>query len=239
MNPEQLCSTLLAAAIGGSLALIGLIIAAIIATLYKYSFEVKVFLYARGLCSYLINDRQLDKDKTYDAFISFCQKDEEFVVDNFLPELESQPYSYKICVHFRDWNPGEWIPAQIATSVESSRRTIIVVSKNFLNSLWGRLEFRAANMHAVQERRSRVIVVLLGDISSHKQLDPELKAYLSTNTYLKWGDPWFWPKLRYAMPHKGVRDREARKAEARARHAGQRLATHLTSIDLQLAERKQ
>lgn len=238
MNPEQLCSALRAAAIGGGLALIGLLVAAITALFYVYAFEVKVFLYTRGLCSCLINDQELDKDKTYDAFISFCQKDEEFVIEHLLPGLETEPYSYKICVHFRDWNPGEWIPAQIATSVESSRRTIIVVSKSFLDSMWSRLEFRAANMHAIQERRTRVIVVLLEDISSHKELDPELKVYLATNTYLKWGDPWFWDKLRYAMPHKGVRDREAREAEARARRGGQRLAKHLANVDLELAERK-
>lgn len=184
-----------------------------------------------------MNERELDKDKTYDAFISFCHKDEEFVIEKLLPGLETEPDCYKICIHFRDWNPGEWIPAQIAKSVEASRRIIIVLSKNFLDSLWSRLEFRAANMHAIEERRSRVIVVLLEDISSHKDLDPELKAYLATNTYLKWGDAWFWQKLRYAMPHRGVRDRNARKAEAKALQDGQRLAKHLANIDLQLVER--
>lgn len=234
LNPAQLCSAWLAAGVGGTLALLGLLIAIVASVLYIYSLEVRVWLHSRGC--WFVPEEEIDKDKKYDAFVSFCHKDEQFVIGSLLPGLETGPHPYNICVHYRDWIPGEWIPAQIASSVDASRRTIIIVSKNFLDSLWGRLEFRAANMHAVQERKSRVIVVLLEDISSHKELDPELKAYLSTNTYLKWGDPWFWDRLRYAMPHKGaIKDKRSRKAEAKARKTGQKLAKQLAgAIDTQL-----
>ena len=42
------------------------------------------------------------------------------------------------------------IPDQIIQSVESSRRTLIVLSKAYVDSMWTKLEFRAAHTQVDQ-----------------------------------------------------------------------------------------
>ncbi len=184
-----------------SLATFGVLFGATILLYYRFHHELKVWMFANKICLWLVTEKEVDRDKKYDAFVSYSHLDESFVVEHLMPSLEGGEKPFRLCLHFRDWVVGEWIPAQIVRSVETSRRTIVVLSPNFLKSVWAQMEFRTAHLKAIKEKRARVIVILLRDIGPAEKLDPELRAYLTMNTYVKWGDPWFWQKLRYALPH--------------------------------------
>merc|ERR1719357_704854 len=110
---------------------------------------------------------------------------------------------YKCLIHTRDWHAGEMIPDQIIHSVESSRRTIIVLSKPYIQSMWTKLEFRAAHTQALHDKTQRVIIVVRGELPPKDSMEDDLQKYLNLNTYLDSEDPWFWQKLRYALPHRG------------------------------------
>ncbi|KAL1488359.1 hypothetical protein ABEB36_014836 [Hypothenemus hampei] len=167
---------------------------------YRYQTEIKIYLYARNMCLWFVTEDELDKDKIYDVFVSYANKDEHFVVEHLLPELENSANSFKVCIHIRDWFPGEFIADQVIRSVRDSKRTLVVLSNHFLESVWGKMEFRTAHTQAISEKRARVIVVIFGELDENK-LDDELKRYLTTNTYVKWGDKYFWEKLKFALPH--------------------------------------
>ena len=101
----------------------------------------------------------------------------------------------------RDFVPGRNISEQVVEAVDSSRKTMVCLSKHFLASDWSKLEFEAA--HA----RKRVVLVLAPgtQLPTKVEMGTLMHEYISTNTYLDANDPWFWEKLRYTLPHKGRR----------------------------------
>lgn len=162
-----------------------------------------IYIHFNNLFVCIFNEEDLDEDKLYDAFISYSSADRD-VAMGLLNILESGPHEdrFKLCIHERDWLPGYNISWNIVNSVQNSRRTILVVSKNFLESLWFQVEFHTAYYQMLEDRVDRLIVITKGDLPAKDTLDKDLRFLLSTKTYLIWGERWFWEKLRYAMPHR-------------------------------------
>ncbi|XP_035680944.1 toll-like receptor Tollo [Branchiostoma floridae] len=159
--------------------------------------DIQVYLYARY--GWRFQEEEEDEDKEYDAFLSYSQHDLDVVMHDVLPALENREPPYRVCLHHRDFLPGIPIAENIANAVNSSKRTIILLSNNFLESDWCQFEFQAAHAQMLQDRANRVIVVLLDDVPA-ENAPPDIQHYLNTNTYLKWGDERFWERLIYVMP---------------------------------------
>ncbi|XP_045466539.1 toll-like receptor 6 [Harmonia axyridis] len=170
---------------------------------FYYRRELRVWIYSRcglRMCyKTTAFEEQQDKDRLFDAYISYSVKDEAFVSQVVAPGLESGDPSYRLCLHYRDFNVSAYVADTIIEAVESSRRTIIVLSKNFLQNEWCRFEFKSALHEILKDRRRRLIFIITGELPQ-RDLDPDLRLYLKTNTVIEWGDRQFWQKLQFAMP---------------------------------------
>lgn len=139
-----------------------------------------------------------EEEKLFDAFVSYSKKDEAFVAQILAPELECGSPAYRLCLHYRDLPmAGGYLTDAISEAVESSRRTIVILSEHFLKSEWCRYEFKSAHHEVV--RGHRLVVIFLGRVS-FRELDPDIRLWLKSSTFLRWGEKRFWDKLRYAMP---------------------------------------
>nr|XP_050864570.1 toll-like receptor 7 [Vespula vulgaris] len=146
----------------------------------------------------------MDRERLYDCYVSYSPNDEDFVLHSLAAELEHEPTALRLCLHHRD------LPCMLRTSapapaileaVDASRRTLIVLTRNFLQTEWSRFELRAAFHEALRGRANQLIVVQAANLGPELERDPELRPYLhNAALILTWGEKRFWERLKYAIP---------------------------------------
>ncbi|KAK2168447.1 hypothetical protein NP493_1225g02036 [Ridgeia piscesae] len=147
-----------------------------------------------------------DGSYAYDAFVAHNSNDASWVVRHLLPRIETEG-RYRLCLHQRDWPIGREISENIVESIEASRKVIVVLSNNFAQSQWCRMELEMANHRRLSNWQNSLVLVLLETISPENQ-NATLRILLTTHTYLEWNEraqKKFWRALRKALrPPKGA-----------------------------------
>ncbi|VDI69696.1 Hypothetical predicted protein [Mytilus galloprovincialis] len=140
-------------------------------------------------------------DYIYDAFVSYSDDDREFVLNDCIEHIENEGNS-KLCVHQRDFVPGEDITDNILHAIESSRKTICIITRSFLQSYYCMFEFNMARMESIHSRNGKNILFLV----FYEQLLPEelplvLYEVIQKQTYIEfpndeYGNRIFWEKIK-------------------------------------------
>uniref|UniRef100_A0A668A5Z3 Toll-like receptor 21 n=1 Tax=Myripristis murdjan TaxID=586833 RepID=A0A668A5Z3_9TELE len=163
--------------------------------------------------------REEEENCKYDAFVSYNSSDEHWVLNQLLPNLEGNGSSFRLCLHHRDFELGRDIVSNIVSAVYGSRKTICVVSRNFLQSEWCSLEIQLASYRLFDEHRDVLLLVFLEQIPE-RQLSSyhRMRKVMLKKTYLQWPgsdctDPvqaqdLFWNKLRRALRKGSIADEE-------------------------------
>ncbi len=184
--------------IGSALSFVILAVVVSMMLIICYRQEIAIILYAKyGFRLHRLHE----EEREFDAFIAYSVEDIAFVKDELLRRLENfADPPFRICIHHRDFVIGDWIANNIINAVTASKRTIIVLSQNFIDSQWCRFEFSQAHFRLIEDSSFKVIVITLGDPKELKNLPKLIKSYLKTGTYIERDKQLFWEKLFYQMP---------------------------------------
>ena len=152
-----LCSDRLCYPVPAYTIVIPILLIAMVATLlcYYHRTPITIWLYSHHWAAPLFPAEASTRAKDYDAFLSYSHQDAEFVEQVLYPGLASPADpalpAYRVCMHTLHWEVGRLIPDQIVESVASSSRTVIVLSKGYIESVWTKLEFKAAHRQALED----------------------------------------------------------------------------------------
>jgi hypothetical protein len=138
-----------------------------------------------------------NKDKLYDAFVSYSAKDEDFVQQILAPQLEHEDPAYKLCLQHRDMPTHSSIADTLPGVSQLCSKHILVVSRAYIEQEWSQVKFALQDM----KKKWKPIIILLEEPSI---LDlaaaPEFNLLLKTTVVVRWHETGFWNKLRYFLP---------------------------------------
>ena len=207
------CSLNTAVTVSASLLAFLFVVIALSVFLYRHKWDVRFFF-----LKYVTNRKAYqefegsEEEYEYDAFVSFHSDDQDwvwnelhekfdFIQDNV--ETDDQP-RFQLCIHERDFVPGDLIEENILRSIESSRKTIVVLSSSFLQSVWCEFELQIARKLCVDKGRDLIIAVMLEPLPTNIKISQSVERLVRKNTYIEWPtDPLernhFWEKMRSAL----------------------------------------
>nr|KAG5709452.1 hypothetical protein BaRGS_023134 [Batillaria attramentaria] len=177
---EKSCADFAGILVGAVSCCICLMIALTSALAYRFRWKLRYLYYASRL-SYRRQHNEEDSFE-FDAFVSYASEDNDFVHGELLERLEERA-GLRLNVHNRDWMPGRPIPSNIVAAVQSSRHTLVVLTRHLLESDWCQYEMQMATMEAAHSGRDVLLFLLYEDVPSH-ELPRQVLYNLQASTYI-------------------------------------------------------
>lgn len=116
----------------------------------------------------------LQKPVRYDVFISCCEQDQDWVLEELVPALKKSPPAgegLRLCLSERDFRAGQDRMDAIVASMENCRAILCVLSSRALRSPWCHLELRLATYHLMaRPGTARLLLLFLEPIDRWKLL---------------------------------------------------------------------
>ncbi|XP_067682296.1 toll-like receptor 4 [Haliotis asinina] len=170
--------------------------------LYRYRWKLRYLYYVARRHYRNVNLTQHGNGFEYNAFISYADEDRDFALHMFIQKLEREG-NLRLCLHHRDFIPGEPIAANILSAIQKSQFVVIVLSPNFLDSYWCRYEFEMARMEGLYTERNMVVLVKYKEVLP-KLVPRDLLYMMHTQTFLEYpqdtdDQDTFWTALKDAI----------------------------------------
>ncbi len=109
-----------------------------------------------------------DPTYTYDVFISYSHIDQDWVQGELLKHLEDS--GLRVCIDFRDFAPGAPSLVNMENAVEHSRKTLIVLTPDWVKSEWTSFESLLIQTDDPAGRQRRMIPLMFRPCQPPKRI---------------------------------------------------------------------
>ncbi|XP_068429131.1 toll-like receptor 7 [Clinocottus analis] len=143
-------------------------------------------------------------DCVYDVFVTYDTRDphvSEWVMTNLRVQLEEEGDKHlPLCLEERDWPPGAPLVENLAQSIRYSRKTLFVLTKDYVRTGVFKLAMCLAHQRLLDENVDVIVLLMLEPVLQHSHF-LRLRRRMCGKSVLEWprtaaAEPWFWQTLR-------------------------------------------
>ncbi|NXI03875.1 ILRL1 protein, partial [Pachycephala philippinensis] len=154
--------------------------------------------------------------KIYDAYVIYPKNHTseanfvEYFVYQMMPDILENKCGYKLCIYGRDIYPGEDAASAIEKRMQKSRRLIILLTQQLINSKEDAYDQHIALYNALVQNDTKVILLEMETIGTYGNLQESLRFIIKQQGTIKWEEEHtvhpqspnskFWKQVRYHMP---------------------------------------
>lgn len=149
-----------------------------------------------------------EDDFMYDVYLCFSSKDMKWVTKALLKKLDTQfsdQNDLRCCFEARDFIPGADHLSNMRDAIWKSKKTLCVLSREFLKDGWCLEAFNLAQTKMLEEVRDVLLVLLVDNIPHYRLMKYEpVRTYIQTRRYLCWPEDsqdleWFYNHLKQSI----------------------------------------
>ncbi|XP_006258960.3 toll-like receptor 7 [Alligator mississippiensis] len=151
--------------------------------------------------------RLLSANTCYDAFVAYDKNDPavtEWVLKELVEKMEDQKdKQFNLCLEERDWLPGQPVLDNLSQSIQLSRKTIFVLTKEYSKSGNFKTAFYMAHQRLMDEKVDVIILIFLQKALQNSRY-LRLRKRLCSSSVLEWpanpqSQPYFWQCLKTTL----------------------------------------
>lgn len=143
------------------------------------------------------------QDSFYDLFVTYDTRDPhvaEWVMTNLRVKLEEEGEKHlPLCLEERDWTPGVPLVDNLTQSIRYSRKTLFVLTENYVKTGVFKLAMYLAHQRLLDENVDVIVLLMLEPVLQHSHF-LRLRRRLCGKSIMEWpktaaAQPWFWQNL--------------------------------------------
>ena len=147
-------------------------------------------------CKGINHKESLTRNKDYDAFVCYSYEGDyaQFAENTIRIQLEEE-HQLKLCIHRRDFLAAWDIMWNINNAIKNSNSAIIVMSQDYVDSLWCKEEFEQCYMEHMKDPAFKLFVIMMQPVEDLHHISVYMERFFSSKTYLDRNDPKLFPKI--------------------------------------------